>query len=325
MTTAMPMRAEHLRTTLTDRQSADLGLLAARLAKTPPCLVDDPGWMDAARRLCCQVPLPLREALRRYRHSPGSWGLLVLHNLPIDESSLPATPTVPESVERLATSPAALAVLIALQLGEIVAYQAEKSGAMVQNVVPVAGQEETQSNAGATRLEMHVENAFHPHRPDYIGLLCLRGDHTKTAAAVVSSIRDAMRLIPEDVRDILRRPNFITKPPPSFTSGESTVHAVVDGRPDDPNVRVDFNATCALNDDGKLALEQLRTAFVAASQTIVLKQGDMAIIDNRVAIHGRTTFVPRFDGKDRWLHRIFIHLDNRRTRAGSLEGGAVLF
>lgn len=249
----------------------------------------------------------------------------MFRNLPIDESRLPATPTVPNSVERAATLPAAVAVLIALQLGEIVAYRAEKSGAMVQNVVPVAGQEDSQSNAGAATLEMHVENAFHPHRPDYLGLLCLRSDHAKTAAVLVSSTRDAMKFIPEDVREILRLPNFITRPPASFHShGDIPVYAVLEGHPDDSNMRVDFTATCGLNYDGKIALERLRIAFGAASQAIVMQAGDMAIIDNRVALHGRTSFVPRFDGSDRWLHRTFIHLDNRRTRADSVDGGAVL-
>lgn len=142
---------------------------------------------------------------------------------------------------------------------------------------------------------------------------------------IVSSIRDAIKLIPGDIREVLRQPMFITKPSPSFyADGDSSVHAVLDGDPDDPNVRVDFIATCALAEDGKLALERLRIAFGAASQEVVLHSGDMAIIDNRVAIHGRTSFVPRFDGNDRWLHRTFMHLDNRLTRSDSIDGGAVL-
>jgi L-asparagine oxygenase len=33
------------------------------------------------------------------------------------------------------------------------------------------------------------------------------------------------------------------------------------------------------------------------------------IIDNAVAVHGRSPFTPRFDGSDRWLQRTFVISD----------------
>jgi hypothetical protein len=41
-------------------------------------------------------------------------------------------------------------------------------------------------------------------------------------------------------------------------------------------------------------------------------------------VHGRTTFEARYDGRDRWLHRTFVHLDNRRNRRHRSEDGFVL-
>jgi L-asparagine oxygenase len=92
----------------------------------------------------------------------------------------------------------------------------------------------------------------------------------------------------------------------------------------DPNVQVDFHATQPLGDEAKIALEQLREAFIEVSETLVLQSGEMAFVDNRIAIHGRTAFVPRYDGQDRWLHRTFVHLDNRRTRVVRAGNGSVL-
>src|SRR5437868_7149618 len=148
---------------LTSAEHAELRALADRLTAIGPQRVDAPEWVAEARALSCRIPERLREVLRGFRNDPGSDGMMLISGLPVGEETLPPTPTVPGSVERVATMAAAVQALLTLQLGEIVAFRNEKSGALVQNVVPVPGKEESQSNAGAEVLEMHVENAFHPH------------------------------------------------------------------------------------------------------------------------------------------------------------------
>ncbi|MEV0116593.1 TauD/TfdA family dioxygenase [Streptomyces sp. NPDC050844] len=204
---------------LTDPERREFDAVARQLATTTPELIDDAKWVAAARELSAHLPPRLRQVVRAYRHDPGEDGTLVLRNLPVDPEVLPATPTVPESVEREATVPAAVAVLIAAELGEIAAHRNEKSGALVQNVVPVPGREASQSNAGSTPLELHVENAFHQHRPDFVGLLCLRGDPDNAAGTLVSSFRRPLRLLAPATREVLHQERFTTVPPPSFRSG----------------------------------------------------------------------------------------------------------
>ncbi|MGW4895809.1 TauD/TfdA family dioxygenase [Kitasatospora sp. NPDC004240] len=313
--------------TLTDAERAEVHRLAVRLVGAERGLVDELAWMEAARKLSAQLPLRVREEVRRYRHDPGPDGLLILRNLPNDVDSLPVTPTVPESVERAATVPAAISALVSLSLGEVVAYREEKSGALVQNVVPVPGREESQSNAGSgTLLELHVENAFHPHRPDYVGLFCLRNDHSGTAGTLVSSIRRALLIVPDNVVEVLMQPRFVTQPPPSFHAGaETECHPVLEGAADDPNIRVDFSATVGLDEDATAALEILRGALLDVSAMLVLQPGELAFVDNRLSVHGRTSFEARYDGHDRWLHRTFVHLDHRRSRGHRAGNGLVLF
>jgi L-asparagine oxygenase len=311
--------------TLTEGERKDLEFVAARAAATPPRLVDDPGWIATARALSCRLPPRLSEELRRFRHDPGSDGLVLLRNLPVGDS-LRATPSTPGSVERTATRAAAVQVLITLDLGEVVAFRNEKAGALVQNVVPVPAHEQQQSNAGSTRLEMHVENAFHAHRPDLVALLCLRNDHEDRAGLRIASIRRAAVLLPDEVRRVLARPRFRTEPPPSFgrADGAAPAHAVLTGAREDPDVRVDFSATCPLDDDAAYAMEALREAFEQVARTVVLSPGDLALVDNRLAIHGRTAFTPRYDGNDRWLYRTFIHLNHRASRASRDGNGSIL-
>ena len=312
--------------TLTDPERRELRALAERLAGTEPRLLDDPGWVAAARAMAGALPERLRATLREYRHDPGPQGALLIGGLPFEEAEIPPTPSVAESVERFATVPAAIQVLISLQLGEIGAYRSEKGGALVQNVVPVPGKETFQGNAGSTVLEMHVENAFHVSRPDYVGLMCLRNDHGNQAKLRVSCIRRALCLVDDKTERLLHEARFVTDPPPSFGGRDAAAepHAVLTGDRADPNVQVDFTSTHPLDDEAAGAMEQLEKAFAEVAEEVLLQRGELALVDNRLALHGRTSFVPRYDGRDRWLHRTFVHLDARRTRAQRPGGGHVL-
>jgi L-asparagine oxygenase len=96
------------------------------------------------------------------------------------------------------------------------------------------------------------------------------------------------------------------------------------GAPDDPDLRVDFNATKPLDERAADALSRLRTTMMDAATSLVLAPGELVFVDNRLVAHGRTDFEPRYDGKDRWLHRTFVHLDHRRSRAHRADNGSVL-
>lgn len=125
---------------------------------------------------------------------------------------------------------------------------------------------------------------------------------------------------------MLASPLFLTKPPPSFgdLANYQTARPVLFGDLEDPNIIVDFAATHPLNDTAKKAMMELQEAFITTMNTYQLSVGDLAVVDNRIAVHGRTSFVPRYDGTDRWLQRVYSHLDNRRSRVHRIGGGSVL-
>jgi L-asparagine oxygenase len=323
---ATPGMGEYKTTVLTESEHKEYETLGAELVRTLQVKIDDPTWLDAARVRSERLPLRLRQTIREFRHDPGRDGLLRVRNLPVSPDGVRPTPTVQESVEREPTMAAAVIALVSLQLGEMAAFQSEKSGALVQNVVPVPGQENAQSNAGSTRLEMHVENAFHPSRPDYVSLFCLRNDHDGAAGLRVASIRRALELIPNDVQQVLFEPRFTTEAPPSFVDGgiHKSAHPILSGHVEDPNIRVDFTSTRGLDSQAAGAMARLADALFEVTDTMTLDPGDLVVVDNRLALHGRTAFTPRFDGKDRWLHRTFVHLDSRRSREFRAGNGNVL-
>jgi hypothetical protein len=54
------------------------------------------------------------------------------------------------------------------------------------------------------------------------------------------------------------------------------------------------------------ALSALHDAVKHSTQQVVLAAGDILVIDNHRAVHGRTPFAPRYDGTDRWLKRALV-------------------
>ncbi|MYW67603.1 clavaminate synthase [Streptomyces sp. SID8379] len=312
---------------ISEAERSEIVALTERLTGPENELIDTPQWLAAALDTSSSLPRTLLRTLRAFRHDPGPDGTLLLRNLPVvADAPLPATPAVPNSVERVPTVAASVVSSVMLQLGEVIAFRNEKSGHLVQNVVPVPGREESQSNAGSVLLELHIENAFHDNRPDYVGLLCIREDPTGDAKLCTSSIRRALPLLDADTRQVLAEPRFLTEPPPSFGTLDSvrSAHPILVGDPEDPNVLVDFAATHPLDDPAKVAMAALREAFVETMVGHRLRVGDLAVVDNRVAVHGRTSFTPRYDGADRWLERVYAHLDNRRSRVDRKGGGPVL-
>lgn len=276
--------------------------------------VDDPNWVAAARRCWEATPSGLRQQIRDFRRNSGPDGRMVLSGLPVGE--VPPTPVVKGSVQRTPTLAAATLLLVASGLGDPAAFAAEKSGALVQDVVPVPGEEATQGNVGSVELTYHIENAFHPHRPDYVLLLCLRADHDGVAETRTCSIRRVLPELPDRVREALSRTEFVTELPPSFGGHDGgTEHAVLTGDWEDPDLRYDESATRAVTPEGRAALTELSAVVRRHHDGVVLRPGDLVIVDNRVAMHGRSAFTPRYDGRDRWLQRVFAFADLRRSRA----------
>ncbi|MFC0432501.1 TauD/TfdA family dioxygenase [Kutzneria buriramensis] len=288
--------------------------------------VDSPAWIRSAAAAWQEAPVGLRKRMDAFQRDSGKTGSLLVTGLPVAEHLLGDTPMVSGSVTRDATVPAALLMLLASGLGTPVAFLAEKSGALAQNVVPVPGSEEFQGNEGSVPLTLHNENAFHRHRPDHVLLLCLRADHDRVAGLRTACLREALRLLDQQDRSALFREEFVTAPPPSFGGSDQVTspHALLSGAREDPDVVVDFAATTPTTPRAQAAMAQLRAALTRTARTVRLAPGDLAVVDNRVALHGRTAFRPRYDGRDRWLMRAFSLRDFRRSRDHRPNDGHVL-
>lgn len=267
-----------------------------------------------------------RELLAFRRRGHASGGLLV-RGVPI--GVVPPTPSAADGEEwqQLIVATPALSVLLAT-IGEQYGFRPELGGRIVQDILPVPGFEEEQISLGSTvDLEPHVEMAFSPHRSDYVALLCLRQDHERIAGTTLSSVDDMLPALPPEIIEVLRAPRFKTKVDASFRlsddiAGDIWIEdvRVLDGPRGRPHLRVDFAETVGTDPGACAALRALQGAAVRAASTVRLAAGDLLVVDNHRAVHGRTPFLPRYDGADRWLLRSFVTKDLRpseRVRVGN--------
>jgi L-asparagine oxygenase len=256
------------------------------------------------------LPFEVDDAIVRFASESHRSGALLIRNAPIGE--LPPTPDTPGSpVDKdLATELTLLTV--ARRLGQPVGYVPEHGGRIVQNIVPTRTDTDRQtSTSSRSNLMFHTETAFHPFRPRYLLLLCLRGD--PSAHTTLVSVHELMDRLPDDVVEIMFQPRFRTAVDASFLGGRvnelGPARPLITGTRDEPTFIFDADLTVGTDSDAEDVLVQLRDMIEEIKTSVVLEPGDLLVVDNNIAVHGRSPFTARFDGYDRWLQRSFVVTD----------------
>ncbi|MFF9772313.1 DUF4350 domain-containing protein [Streptomyces sp. NPDC013978] len=270
-----------------------------------------------------RLPIDIRRRVLGFRNRSNGMGALLIRGLPQDPD-LPATPRdskrSPEKVTFL--SEFWLAVF-GTALGHPISYVQEKDGEIFQNVCPTeTNAKNLSSESSDILLDFHTETAFHPFSPDHLLLYCLRSDHENRAETIISDARSMADLVPLKYRAVLFEKLFRTGIDFSFGSPNGTrangpLGSVLRGDRFAPDIRFDPDLMVGLGADAQAALETMASAAHRSKSAVRLRPGDLMIIDNRKAIHGRTSFVPRYDGHDRWLQRLYT----LRSLDGAVERG----
>jgi alpha-ketoglutarate-dependent taurine dioxygenase len=256
------------------------------------------------------LPPDVHDALVDFTDAAPHAGALLLRHMPIgDVGPTPPTPLSPVRKDR--TSEMTL-LTVARRLGQPVGYLPEHGGDLIQNIVPTRTAATRQvSTSSRTELMFHTEAAFHPHRPRYLLLLCLRGD--LDARTTLTSINDVLPRLPAHVVDLLFQPRFRTAVDESYLHGRNNALGspmpVLSGDRQRPSMVFDADLMVGVDAAADDALGDLERAVAAEQRSITLSSGDLLVVDNNTAVHGRTPFTPRFDGTDRWLQRTFVVAD----------------
>ena len=244
------------------------------------------------------------------------------------DKKIPPTPATDEEADGLLDSmqdTIANFLDVVLRYGNIVGYAQEQDGRLLQHVFPKKDSETRQiSGSSKAELHLHTEAAFHPYKPDYVALMCVRGD--ASAATVYSSLEEVLPTLSTFAINELYQPHFVTSVDESFRArGESDQHITM------PVLRMDKDGKRTLVFDAGLmtgtrpaanvALAEFKEAAAAKAREVTLEAGDILILDNRTIVHGRRPFTPRYDGTDRWLLRALIR--EELPPSADYEGGVI--
>ena len=284
--------------------------LVAQASQSPSPYCDFMHYAIVCRKLVALLPDPLLLLLSLFRTYAKAPGAMIMRGLPIDVP-LPPTPSDGGRANKTTFVTEAMLGMIAHIFGEPYSYASEKKGEIVQNIVPVPSKEHMRSNEGSlSDFLLHTENAFFDFRPDYLLLFGLRAGGSLAATTVVYA-RDALALLDDVTIRTLSRPLFRISAPESFRAGHdrqvwSPPTPVILGDRDMPESRLNFNGITALTSTAVKALDALQAACSRVMVKICLQPGEMLVIDNRKALHGRTPFAPGFGPEARWLQRAYV-------------------
>lgn len=262
------------------------------------------------------IPAEVRAALLNFSDVGSDTGILVVRGLIVDHDLID-TPLDNKGGQGAKTVFAREMAILAHLLGSMVAYEAEGNGHLIQDMVPNPKLATTQQSQGSkVELEAHTEQCFSPFKPDYVILGALRGDPEAYTYAF-SGRKIAELMSAEDVA-MLRQPLWATTidesfqpflPNPDAIRGP---FAILNGPDDDPYVLVDQDLMHGVTPEAQELLERVVTVYIEHRDAHNLQAGDLLMLDNLRAMHGRSMYTPRFDGKDRFIARGFVVRDRRR-------------
>ncbi|MGW3715672.1 clavaminate synthase Cs1 [Streptomyces sp. NPDC005133] len=292
--------------------------LAVELPRIPR--VDIRAFLDAAEQLSAQVPTDIAAALDEFNAHGNTEGYLLLRGLPVEpDDELPPTPTAPPTADRPLLAMEAMLGILGSRLGLHTGYEEHRAGAIYQDVYPRPRAHHLSSATSGSLLEFHTELAYHAHQPNYVMLVCSRADHERKAATLVGSIRKAFPLLSDEVRDYLfdrELPRHADTAVEDLDPAAVTYVKPLYGDRSDPYLCYDRELLSPKEPADKEAIAALSRALDEVAEPVHLVPGDLLVIDNFRVTHARTPFTARWDGRDRWLQRVYI----RTGRDGRLSG-----
>lgn len=328
--TAAPQSTDVL--SLTDAEREEIADLLGGLRRDHESAEDPRFLLDAPVR-ARELPVRVQEYLNRFRRQEPGYAIVSGH--PVDDVAVGPTPhhwnRLPHPSPTLDQD--LLLVLYGALLGDVFGWATQQDGRVVHDVLPIKENEGEQLGSAAdVLLSWHTEDAFHPHRPDWVVLACIRNP---TGAVTTVASSDELRLSEDDVR-LLFQPRFRILPDNSHLPKHNSAPGSVDfgaieqmlanpsaiplmwGDPARPYMRAD-ESFWGVADPADIQAAAVITRFAEEVERrlrdVVLRPGDFCFLDNYKVVHGRRPFPARYDGTDRWLKRVCITRDLRKSRA----------
>ncbi|WP_166362294.1 TauD/TfdA family dioxygenase [Pseudomonas akapageensis] len=275
-------------------------------------------FMEKAALYAQELPRRIREEFYQFKRREESAVLLVSEN-PVLLNGAGPSPSkhIEIDPEYRLNDAKILHGLYGSLLGEGIGFTSQREGSIYNNIVPLKDYSKIPNSSGGSNLDFgfHVEDAFHPARAEYLGLVCMRND--ECAATTVSCI-DGIELTPEEKRALFELRFKISHNPIHSTSNvvEETSQAILFGHEDMPYVKI--NAARMNLDEyqgvERRALEKLLHHFEQNRVAMMLKPTDCIFVDNYRCVHARDSFEANYGEGARWLARVVFASNLRKSR-----------
>jgi Fe(II)/alpha-ketoglutarate-dependent arginine beta-hydroxylase len=311
--------------------------------------VEDDHFLKDALIIAHELPKRIRTFINDFKLLEPSSGVCLISGYPISEEKIGKTPSHWQYRQEISSAleEEIIFILFGALLGEVIGWSTQQAGHIVHDVIPIQGHEHEQLGSSSKELLWwHNEDAFHPYRGDYLGMMCLRNQ--EKAATTVAPV-DTSYLKPEEIA-ILFEPRFTIRPdeshlaknqsdlPKNQSNSDNLLSSAyykmseINSEPEKisvfygdfqcPYVRIDpyFMDMDKLEDDDEAlkTLNKLTESIERNLTDLVLQPGDFCFIDNYKAVHGRKPYTTMYDGQHRWLKRIIITRDLRKSRSARL-------
>ncbi|HKP83854.1 MAG TPA: guanitoxin biosynthesis L-enduracididine beta-hydroxylase GntD [Pyrinomonadaceae bacterium] len=316
---------------------------------------EDPDLLSDACVYGHELPRRVRKFLNNFKTLESPPGICLLSGYTIDDNKIGNTPTHWKSKPAISPSleEEILLVLFGSLLGDLLGWLTQQDGHIIHDVMPIKGHEHEQLGSSSEELLWwHTEDAFHPYRCDYLGMMCLRNldqvettmgypDWTQLSARTIDILFEPRFTIHPDESHLEKNRSDITRRSDSqqlmLQSSYQKINSmnknpekvsILFGDRKSPYVRIDPYFMDPLKDDeeAQQALDELIKNIEANLFGKALQPGDFIFIDNYRVVHGRKPFKARFDGYDRWLKRANITRDLRKSRSTrSSDASHVIF
>ena len=269
-------------------------------------------FCQQSKECSANVPQRIKTILTDFAKKGTESGFLLIKNISFDNiapglpypisMTLPKTPDNNNSKIGETTLLAYIQSILLNVIAEMISYEAEGHGRLFQDVVPVKKMENEQTSVGSnTELEIHTEQAFSKLRPDILSLACIRGD--PLAQTYVLPIHYILEVMNDAEREMLRLPLWKTGVDLSFKlNGNEFIEGdirgpfpIISGDDLDPKLLFDQDLMCGINEDANNLIKKIVGIYYKNRIQHNLQSGEIILIDNTRAVHGRSPFYPKYD------------------------------
>ena len=276
------------------------------------------------KSLLRDIPETIYNTFIHFKRYGSKTGCLLLH-IPLDDET-PPTPDGNQYKLGETTELSKIQAICMTIMGEMVAYEAEGYGNLFQDVVPLKSMLNQQTSTGSNfELEIHTEQAFSQLRPDILSLSCLRGD--PNAFTYILHVESILQNMTEHEIALLKQPLWKIGVDLSFKINESEFiegnirgpFPILQGSEENPILVFDQDLMFGLTEESDSLIDKIVGLYYRERNSYNLTSGDIIFIDNNRAVHGRSSFFPKFDGLDRFLIRSFLVFDYERVKHACIK------